>query len=105
MKIKMIALLTFRGLEGFIHEGETFEAEGSRRAEELEQHKLAAYYEEKAKDPGLRAIPLEETIKALNSHVKVDEFAAMNNLAIPGKDEAKLAERQAAVLKALTNAE
>lgn len=101
MAIKMVALLTFAGVEGFILRNQVFEAETELRAEELVKHDLAVRHEEQEEEPGLKTIPLEETIKALNSHAKIDEFAEMNKLVIPGKDEAKLAERQEAIKAAL----
>jgi hypothetical protein len=97
MAVKMIALMTFKGQEGLILRNEIFEAKHERRAEELESRKLAAYYEEEG-------IDIEELLKGLNSHAKVDAFAADHGLEVPGKDDAKLEERKEAVKEALENA-
>jgi transketolase len=97
-KVLMVALMSFKGQEGFIRAGQKFEAENARRAEDLERNKLAAYYEEEG-------IDIEELLKDLNSHAKVDQFAADHGLTIPSKDDgAKLEERKEAIAKALENA-
>lgn len=98
-KVKMISLMTFAGREGLILRGKEFEAENERRAEELEKAGLAAYYQDG------EGFDLEEILKGLNSHAKVDEFAELNKLVIPSKDSgAKLEERKAAIVEALENA-
>jgi hypothetical protein len=96
--VTMIALMSFKGQEGFIRKDQVFEAAHERRAEDLERNKLAAYYEDKG-------IDLEELLKDLNSHAKVDQFAADHGLTIPSKDDgAKLEERKEAIAQALENA-
>jgi hypothetical protein len=98
--IKMVALQTFSGNEGLIRKGKEFEVTSERRAEELEYHKLAAYFDE---DEG---IDMQELINNLNSHAKVDSFVTEHNLpGIPTREDgAKLDERKAAVEKALEDA-
>lgn len=95
--VDMIALMTFKGQEGLIKSGEIFKAKNERRAEELHANKIAAYYEEAGVD-------IEELLKSLNSHAKLDEFAKEHNLTVPSKDEAKLDERKTALVEALENA-
>lgn len=111
-KILMVAIQSFVGIEGMIYNGQEFEAENQQRAEELQHYKLAKPAKEDQKqgqeqqgDGQEGNDSLEDTkgrIEAANSHAKLD--AIIKDLGIeniPGKDDAKLDERKAAVLEAL----
>lgn len=103
-KFKMVALMSFKGNEGFIKNGEPFEVNGKSRAEELAGRKLAKYAAGIAEDPAEdqeEGIDIEDLLKSLNSHAKIDQFAADHNLTIPSKEDAKLDERKAAIEAAL----
>jgi hypothetical protein len=97
--IKMIALITFRGQEGFITRGMEFEAKNEHRAAELVGHKLAKMAEGAAE--GLNTVDLLEGIK---THAELDELINELELSdIPDK-KTKLDLRKLAVEQALVNA-
>jgi hypothetical protein len=97
--VKMIALMTFKGQEGFITKGQEFEAKNEYRAAELVGHKLAKMAEGAAQ--GLDAAELLEGIK---THAELDELINELGLTdIPDK-KTKLDLRKLAVEQALANA-
>jgi len=120
-KVKMIAEMTFRGVEGLIKNGDEFEAT-AKRADELERNKLA-----KPKKPGKKqddggsqkqqgTTPddqgndqkeqsFAEQVEALKTHAEVDAFAKEHGYDVPSKEDAKMDERKAALKAAHSDAD
>jgi hypothetical protein len=97
--VNMVALLTFRGQEGFITRGQEFEAKNEYRAAELVGHKLAKMAEVQTE----KLDPIE-LLDGIKTHAELDELVNDLGLAdIPDK-KTKLDLRKLAVEQALSNA-
>lgn len=106
MSVKMVALKTFKGREGFIRRKEEFDVHSERRADELQSFKLAIRVdvvddvEEVDKDQVEEAAKESHKEMAENAktHAELDALAAKVGADIPGREEAKLQDRKEALL-------
>jgi len=99
MGIKMIALRTFAGAEGFLRRGQTFEALNETRARSLQEARLAERVEEKTvpskeKNPDQQAPP--ET-KVNLREVHLIEPVEGPDIIEPSEVQAKMQEQKAEV--------